>query len=88
MIKFTATNEQGKPIYGFGLSYANLRLLKKGKPILVDLAQMGSEGQVLIFAGETEQEMYDQIKHRIGTHTKISKQDDSFEQSEKYNEEI
>lgn len=39
----------------FGLSARNIELLKQGKPISVDLREMGEEkGTVLIFYGETE----------------------------------
>lgn len=42
----------------FGLSARNIELLKQGKPISVDLREMGEEkGTVLIFYGETEDDM-------------------------------
>ena len=41
MIKFTATTPQGRTILGFGLSYKNLRRLKQGQPIKVNVEEMG-----------------------------------------------
>lgn len=60
MIKFTGT-EDGKPLFGFGLSQQNINLLKSGRPIKVDLEPMGFSGFVVIFYGRTEQEMVDEL---------------------------
>ena len=63
MIKFTGERD-GKHLVGFGLSEGNLKKLREGKPILVDLSEMipGCKMEVLIFYGATEQAMYQEIK--------------------------
>lgn len=60
MIKFSGKGVDG-PLYGLGLSYANLDKLREGKPIHINLADMGGNGRVLIFAGETEDKMVEQL---------------------------
>lgn len=62
MIKFKAKLDD-KPLYGFGLSFGNLRLLKEGKPIVFDFSEMGGEGKIVIFVGETDQSMVDDLKN-------------------------
>lgn len=61
MIKFRADRD-GEPLYGFGLSDKNLELLRKGKPIHVQLGPMGGVGSVFIFSGPTEQDMADDLQ--------------------------
>lgn len=82
MIKFTATKD-GKPLFGFGLSHGNLRLLKQGRPIVVDLALMGGEGKVMIFAGETEESIVEQMQQAglIGPDVEIREQEQNHEGS-------
>jgi len=47
----------GERLY-FGLSARNLELLMEGKPITIDLKELGLEsGSVLIFYGRTEEDM-------------------------------
>lgn len=42
----------------FGLSANNLRLLTDGKPIAIDLKELGlPKGRVFIFYGKTEEDM-------------------------------
>lgn len=69
MIKFLGTGEDGRPLYGFGLSAGNCKLLVEGKPILIDLDEMapwptpeGRRGAVLLFGGQTEQDMVGELK--------------------------
>lgn len=59
MIKFLAGD-----IVGFGLSQENVKRLKLGQPILVKLRDMGldSDLRVTIIYGETEAEMYHDLK--------------------------
>lgn len=46
----------------FGLSARNVELLKEGKPIDIDLRTLGlPSGRVLIFYGETEQEIRESL---------------------------
>lgn len=72
MIKFaTRTRERGL-LLGFGLSEENLRLLREGKPIRIDLGKMGlMKGEILIFYGKTEAEMVKEIKSYIGPETRV-----------------
>ncbi len=46
----------------FGLSAKNIELLMEGKPIAIDLTQLGSTGSVLIFYGRTEADMKDSLE--------------------------
>lgn len=61
MIKFKADGDGG-PLYGFGLSEENLRRLRDGKPILINLAELGMEGRAVIFYGRTETDMVRDLK--------------------------
>lgn len=56
MIKFKANN-----LIGFGLSAKNLEKLKEKKPIKINGKEIGIESDILIFFGETEQTMYDEL---------------------------
>lgn len=62
MIKFTGVRE-GKEFVGIGLSRANCSKLLEGKPILVDLRKIGAHNteELFIMAGESEQEMQDEL---------------------------
>lgn len=46
----------------FGLSAKNIELLMEGKPIAIDLKELGSNGSVMIFYGRTEQDMKDDLE--------------------------
>jgi hypothetical protein len=72
LIKF-----RGKNLIGFGLSELNIDLLKKGKPISIDLKELGMSGKCLIFYGKTESDMEKDLKKFMTDKTKIHK-------SEKY----
>jgi len=65
MIKALAHDDDGKPMYIVGLSEHNLRLLRDGKPIAFDMAQMGGEGRMLIFYGVTEEAMARELKKHM-----------------------
>lgn len=78
MIKFRIDENVKKPIYGFGLSSGNIKKLKQGKPIAVDLAKMGGPDiEVFIFHGETEATMTKQLMPYISKETKIYKSPDA-----------
>ena len=47
--------------YIFGLSARNIELLMDGKPIEIDLVQLGGTGSVVIFYGTHEQSMLRQL---------------------------
>jgi len=55
MVKFGVTNNEGKPVVVLGLSEENLRLLRRGNEIVVDLRPFGMEGQAVITYGKTEE---------------------------------
>jgi hypothetical protein len=61
VIKFNANDGKGGTVFGLGLDFTNLERLRKGEPISVDLAQLGGQGRVIIFAGETIAAMTEQI---------------------------
>jgi hypothetical protein len=71
MIKFKSERPDGSQLLGFGISAENVKLLKAGKPILVDLAEMGEKGAVLIFFAETEADLMELAKPMIGDKTEI-----------------
>lgn len=57
MIKGKGEDERGDPVLLFGLSSENLRRLRQGQPIRIDLAKLGMKGEALIFYGSTEEAM-------------------------------
>jgi hypothetical protein len=65
MIKFRG-EDNGKPLVGIGLSRKNCERLLAGDPIKFNLREVGLplDIEVLVFAGETEQSMYEQFKAR------------------------
>lgn len=47
----------------FGLSAKNIELLMEGKPILIDMRELGMDaGEVVIFYGKTEAQMKDALE--------------------------
>ncbi len=56
MIKFLGASPDG-PVIGLGLSNANVRLLQQGNPIHVKLADLNMKGHIIIFYGDTEDDM-------------------------------
>lgn len=87
MIKFLAKSEGGNML-GIGLSERNVELLKEGKPIKIDLAEMISPGggikhteltdlkHVVVFYGTTEEEMAKDLKAAITSDTLVHRFDD------------
>lgn len=74
MIKFVGKNDEGsKLVIGLGLSRKNVDRLTSGHPIKVKLSELniGLDGNVLIFFGETEEEMARLIEPMIGPATKV-----------------
>jgi hypothetical protein len=64
MIKFNATTEDGRRVLGIGLSAGNWKKLMEGQPIVVFAQEVNEQAfeELFIMAGETEQEMYDQLR--------------------------
>lgn len=66
MIKISGTYSNGTFIL-LGLSHENVKRLEEGKPISVDLKEMGlNDGHLMIFVGETEQTMEADIRRMMG----------------------
>ena len=62
MIKFRAKARKGD-LYGFGLSARNLELLKQGKPIVIDMMEIGVPNMTIaLFYGETEEAITEELK--------------------------
>lgn len=72
MIKAKTTGPDGAPGYLFGLTEENVRRLKDGKPILIQLSEMGGTGTVFIMYGKNEKDLHDILKPYIGADTKIT----------------
>lgn len=65
MVKMLGTKE-GRVFLGIGLSYGNLERLKAGRPIHFNAEEMNLPtlvvSEVIIFAGETEDSMRDELQ--------------------------
>jgi hypothetical protein len=61
MIKFGASGDKGRRLIGLGLSAGNVQRLKEGKPIHLHADEMGFVGDIVIFYGETEDDMVRQL---------------------------
>lgn len=74
MIKFTANHPDGKMLIGLGLSNRNIKLLREGRPIVVDLADLGItlKAEIFIFTGKDERSMKKDLKQYIGPDTVIN----------------
>lgn len=71
MIKFKLTTDDGKVKLGLGISDENVRRLKRGEPIYVNLNEMGIEAELMIMYGRTEAEIVKELKPFIGKETTI-----------------
>jgi hypothetical protein len=67
MLKATA----GDHIF-FGLSEMNMVKLREGKPIKIDMSELGGTGIVIIFYGETEEKMREDLIDLVGPDTEYS----------------
>lgn len=54
-----------------GIDAENVRRLKAGKPIVVDLREMGGEGRVLITYGETLADIVAELEQATGQRFKV-----------------
>lgn len=55
-----------------GLSHENLRRLKNNEPIKFNLEELGlGDVEMIIFSGETEETMYNDLLDLIGPKTKL-----------------
>jgi hypothetical protein len=55
MIKAKGRDTRGNPVFFFGLSEENLRRLRLGQPIRIDLNEMGLDGTAFILYGRSEE---------------------------------
>jgi len=62
MITGKGTDTEGNPVYIVGLSEGNIRHLKNGKPMKVVMERMGVTGTIMVFYGETEDIMLEELK--------------------------
>ena len=62
MIKFLGESPDG-PVIGLGLSKRNVDLLQQGKPIEVNMADLHKEGHIIIFYGDTEEQMRTMLEY-------------------------
>lgn len=74
MIRFAFTDDKGRTHLGLGVSRENVNRLTAGRPIRVDLVEMGLtvEGAIMIYFGETETELQQAIAEFIGPDTKVN----------------
>ena len=61
MLKAKVDHSNG-PLIIFGLSKINITKLQDSMPIKIDLAELGMQGEVFIFAGDTEASMMTEIE--------------------------
>jgi len=75
MIKFTANRPDGKILIGLGLSDENIKRLREGKPMLVNLADLGItlNAEIFIFTGKDEQSMKKDLSKHIRPDTVVNK---------------
>ena len=75
MVKFLVTTDRQTKVVGLGLSRSNVELLKKDRPIVIDMgALLGhsyAEVKVCIFYGETEEAMRLDLAKYIGKETLV-----------------
>jgi hypothetical protein len=73
MIKFAFNDNEDRTHLGLGISRENVNRMIAGKPIRVDLTELGlaPNGSILIFFGETERELQQQLAEFIGPDTKV-----------------
>lgn len=69
MIKFATMGKNG-PLVGLGVSRENIRRLTAGRPILVQMKELGGQGDIMIFFGEDEEDLKRQIEPMMGPKTK------------------
>jgi len=68
MIKTKATVlMDGRKVYLLGLSEQDIIKLKAGKPLFLQLEELGGEGEVCIMYGETEADIATELADLIGS---------------------
>lgn len=70
MIKFTATINDKRKLLGLGLTHTNLDRLRDNQSINIKGKSVGLDNlEILIFAGETEESIADQLAQYITAET-------------------
>jgi hypothetical protein len=62
MLKLGATSASGRRIIMLGLSRMNCDRLLEGKPIHICGEEIGTSTDIMIFAGETEEAMQEELR--------------------------
>lgn len=73
MIKYSAKSKAGQ-LFGFVLTKENIKRLKKGRSIHINMAEMGGDPgiEILISYEETEQRAQEVMKEFIGPETVVN----------------
>ena len=71
MLKAKLTGKDGKPGLILGITMENVKRLKEGQPIKVDLTEMGLNADLMIFYATDEQGLIATIAPFIGKDTVI-----------------
>lgn len=71
MIKAKATLAGDRPLYLLGISAENVKRLKQGKPICVNLEEMGGAGELLLLYREHDSELVQDLAEFIGHETQV-----------------
>lgn len=71
MLKAKMTGKDGKPGLILGITMENVKRLKEGQPIKVDLTEMGLNADLMIFYSTDEQGLIATIAPYIGKDTVI-----------------
>lgn len=68
MVIALGRNDRGRPVLVIGLEEENLRRLRKGLPILRDMAEIGAEhlGELIIVWGDTAADIKKQLRPALG----------------------
>jgi hypothetical protein len=78
MVKFVIARPDGSVLVGLGISGDNVARLKLGRPMLIRLAELElppgadmARSEVVIFFGETEQDLERDLRPFIGPGTRV-----------------
>ncbi len=71
MLRFSATDPDGKLIVGMGITAANVERLRNGEPILVRGETVNSPVDFFLFYGETLEELNKLVSPFVDKETKI-----------------
>ena len=72
MIKARATGSDGDDILIFGIDEDNIRELRKGRPLSINLTEMGLKGKMVIFWGKDMGALQEIMAPFLSSDTEIS----------------